>query len=256
VNEGSCEKKMIGRKTGALRAVGRAALVAAFAAIPVAGGLGVLASCGQREIVVQAPKQCELQVVSLTVLASQDLNPTENGDPRPVQLRIYQLKSEIQFSNSSFDEVWKKDKEILKEDIVKVDEISVFPNSRTEVKFERSKDANYVVAAALFRNWKGRSWYTTFELPPDPGKGACGLAVDPAKCPDGGCEDAGAGPILNPKYSVYLEQTRIDVGDDHLDEYPDGGRVQVIHLTSGGGGGGGAGSGAPAGDKAPPAGSK
>ena len=231
--------------TGIVHSVLRGACALALAAMPIGLLAGSLASCGQRDVVVQAPKQCELQIVSLTVLASPFINPTDAGQPRPVQLRIYQLKSSIRLENAPFDAIWKKDKETLETDLVKVDELSVFPDSRTEVKFERAKEALDVVAVALFRNPKGRSWYTVFELPPDPGKGACGISVD---CPDGNC-DAG-GPVLNPKYAVWIDQNRVDVGDDHLDEYPDGGRTQVVSLASGGGGGG-AGSGAPATGPAP-----
>jgi type VI secretion system protein VasD len=241
-----------GRRLG--RAVARTLGVFAVAFVPVAAASTMLASCGQRDIAVLAPKQCELQIVSLTVIASPLINPTVDGAPRPVQLRIYQLKSSIRMDNAPFDAIWKKDKETLGEDIVKVDELSVFPDSRTEVKFERAKDALNVVAVALFRNPKGRSWYTVFELPPDPGKGACGLPVGApsgsADCPDGKCDNADAGPILNPRFSVWIDQNRVDVGDDHLDEYPDGGRTQVIHLSSGGAGSGSpATGGAPAGSK-------
>ncbi len=224
------------------KAFGRALGVVGLACLPVFAVPALLASCGQREIAVIQPKQCELQIVGLTVMASPIINPTEAGETRPVQLRIYQLKSSIRLENASFEQVWKQDKEILKEDIVKVDELSIFPDSRTDVKFERAKDALNVVAVALFRNPKGRSWYTVFELPPEPGKGACGLAVDPASCPDGKCPDGGGAPVLNPKYSVWIDQNRVDVGDDHLDEYPDGGRVQTVHLT-------GASSASPAGSK-------
>jgi type VI secretion system protein VasD len=216
-------------KAGSALFAARALGVLAVAALPIGFAVSIMASCAQREIVVQAPKQCELQVVTLTVLASPFINPTDQGAARPVQLRIYQLKSTIRMENASFESIWKKDKDTLQDDLVKVDELSIYPDSRTDVKFERNKDALDVVAVALFRNPKGRSWYTIFELPPDPGKGACGLNVD---CPEGGQCDTG--PVLNPRYSVWIEQSRVDVGDDHLDDYPeDGGRTTIVHLTSG-----------------------
>ena len=240
------------KRSSVFSSVARGSLILALGAAPVLMAAFGLASCGQREIVaVQAPKACELQMVTLTVIASPMINPTEKGETRPVQLRIYQLKNNIRFENASFQQIWKKDKETLADDLVKVDELSVYPDSRTDVKFERSKDALDVIGVALFRNPKGRSWYTTFELPPDPGKGACGLPVDDPNCPDGKCADAG--PILNPKYAIWIDQNRVDVGDDHLDDYPvDGGRISVIHLSSGGGAPGA--PGAPGGPPGPPGG--
>lgn len=217
-------------KAHPMRFVARALGMLCVVALPVGGAVSIVASCAQREVIVQAPKACELQVVTLTILASAFINPTDQGAARPVQLRLYQLKNTIRLENASFEQIWKKDKDTLQDDLVKVDELSIYPDSRTDVKFERSKDALDVVAVALFRNPKGRSWYTVFELPPDPGKGACGLSVD---CPEGGACDAG-GPVLNPKYSIWIDQNRVDVGDDHLDDYPeDGGRTMVIHLATG-----------------------
>ena len=195
-----------GRRLG--RAVARTLGFLAVAFVPVFAAATVLSSCGQRDIAVLAPKACELQIVSLTVIASPLINPTVDGAPRPVQLRIYQLKSSIRMENATFDQIWKKDKDTLTDDIVKVDELSIFPDSRTEVKFERAKEALNVVAVALFRNPKGRSWYTVFELPPDPGKGACGLPVGApsgsADCPDGKCEGADAGPVLNRSLTIIV----------------------------------------------------
>jgi type VI secretion system protein VasD len=205
-----------------------------------------LSSCKTEILPVKEPKKCDLQVVSLTVISSPLINPTtETGETRPVQLRIYQLTTDTRLQNASFEQIWKKDKETLGEDLVKVDELPIYPNTRTEVKFERDESAQNVVGVALFRNPKGKSWFTVFELPPSPAKGqGCGAP----ECKEGDSCDAGPGPILNPRFSLWLDGTLIEAGDDHLDDVPaDGGRVSIVHLTGGG---------KPAGSAAAPAGSK
>lgn len=160
------------------------------------------------------PEKCKLQILNMTILASNRLNPTEYGEARPVQLRLYQVKSDARFNFADFQDIWKKDQKTLGEDLVAVQELTIYPESRTEVRFERDESALNVVAAALFRNPSGRTWWTTFELPPPPGKGECGMT-----CPNGECE---GGTNLNPQYVVWLDQTRVDDGVDHLDDYPDG----------------------------------
>ncbi len=205
-----------------------------------------VSSCKQEILPVKEPKKCDLQIVTLTVIASPVINPTtETGAARPVQLRIYQLTSDVRIQNASFEQIWKKDKETLQDDLVKVDELPIYPDTRTEVKFERDESAQVVVGVALFRNPKGKSWFTTFELPPSPAKGqACGLGAGGGECKEGETCDAG-GPILNPRFSIWIDGTLIEQGDDHLDDVPaDGGRVSIVHLTGGGKPGG---SGAPAG---------
>ncbi len=193
-----------------------------------------LCGCGGQTIVpVREQKKCEVQVVSLTVVASPNINPTLEGEPRPVQLRLYQLKDDVKLQAATFEQVWKEDAAVLGQDIVKRDDVFVYPNSRTDVKFERDAAASQVIGAALFRNPKGRSWYVAFELPPAPGKGDC---VVP------GCEDGKCGPNLNPKFSMWVDGTRVDDGADHLDDVTDGRRIRVVTLGK---------STAPAGSAAP-----
>jgi type VI secretion system protein VasD len=184
-----------------------------------------LASCTPEVVAVQPPKRCELQLVTLDVIASKSINPTPAGEPRPVQLRIYQLASDIRLQNAAFEEIWKRDADTLKDDLIKVDELSVYPDSRTEVRFERDQAAQYVVGVALFQNPKGRSWYQTFELPPAPGKGACGVTA----CDGPDCADAG--PKLDPRFSIWIDGTRVDTGDEHVDDPPPA-RTQIVTLKA------------------------
>lgn len=187
------------------------------------GAFTGLPACVKDVVAVQPAKRCELQVVTLDVIASKMINPTPEGEPRPVQLRIYQLASDIRLQNASFEEIWKHDADTLKDDLIKVDELSVFPDSRTEVHFERDQSAQAVVAVALFQNPKGRSWHQTFELPPAPGKGACGAPCEGPECD--------AGPKLDPHFSIWIDGTRVDNGDEHTEDPPPG-RTQIVTLKS------------------------
>jgi type VI secretion system protein VasD len=194
-----------------------------------AGAAASFVACKSEILPVKEPKRCTLQTVGLTVLASDRLNPTNEGEPRPVILRIYQLKNDVGLQNAKFEEIWQDDKTALGDDLVKVDELAVYPNSRSEVKFERDDSAGYVVPVALFRNPKGRSWYTVFELPPSPAKGECGVP----ECTGDDCEGKGAGAPPTPRFVVWLDENRVDAGDEHLDDFPSSGRVQVVQLGKG-----------------------
>jgi type VI secretion system protein VasD len=201
----------------------------AFAAGIAAGGLGIACSSSQ-PVIVQSPRSCTLQIVGMTIIASPKINPEEDGSPRPVQLRLYQLKTDTRLLNASFDQLWKDDKGTLQDDLVKVDEFPVYPDTRTEVKFERDPAALFVVGVALFRNPKGHTWWTEFELPPAPGKGDC-MLLDP-KCSGPDCQKDAGGPSLQPHFSIWIDQSRIDDGADHLDEYPDATRIRQLYLRS------------------------
>jgi type VI secretion system protein VasD len=187
--------------------------------------LGALEACGQTIVPVKEPDNCKLQVVNLAILASPRINLANNGEARPVQVRIYQLATDVRLNNASFEQVWKDDKNTLKDDLIKVEELSVYPDSRTDIKFERDEKAQMLAAVALFRTPKGRSWYTVLELPPAPGKGAC-----TANCPSGDCADAGTTPQLNPHFVIWVDGSKIDEGSDRLEDYPEVGRRQEVRL--------------------------
>jgi type VI secretion system protein VasD len=196
---------------------GRAALVLA-GLLSISGVLG----CSTPPAPAKEAGKCTLQIISAGIISSPHINPTEAGEPRPVQVRIYQLKADTRFQNAAFEEIWKKDKDTLQDDLVKVDELSVYPNTRTQVKFERDESAQFMIVAGLFRSPKGKSWFTSFEYPPSPAKGECGAPA----CTTGEC-DAGAGPVSNPRFFIWIDDTRVEDGIEHAGEFPEGGVTTV-----------------------------
>lgn len=177
--------------------------------------LGLLVSafgCGKTPP-AEEPEACDRQVVTAAVISSEHINPAESGDPRPVQLRLYQLKNDVGFRNSTFEQVWKEDEAKLGDDLLDRQEFPVYPNARKEIEFERNPEAQYIVAAGLFRTPKGKQWFKAFELPPPPGEEACG-----ANCVDGECDEP---PELNPKLYVRVDGTRVQDGSDWADYFPE-----------------------------------
>jgi type VI secretion system protein VasD len=202
------------------------AAVAAFVCVTALAALSCVTAvgCGQTVVLPKEPEKCNLQVVNFAIMASPRLNPSESGEARPVQLRIYQLANEVQFNNASFEKIWKDDKATLGADLIKVEETSVYPDSRIDTRFERDEKALVVVVAALFRNPRGRTWYTAFELPPAPGKGECGLL----ECDGGACKPKDQKAKLSPQFYVWLDGYRVDDGEDRLEEYPAAGRRRPV----------------------------
>jgi type VI secretion system protein VasD len=170
---------------------------------------------------VEAPKPCDKQIVTLDLYAAGNVNPNENGNPRPVVIRLYQLQSEINMTNARYDDVLLKRDEALAVDVMKVDEVTVFPNDHLQVKFERIKEASHLAGVALVHGPKGQSWKTFYEFPPAPGDVQCG----------GRAEDAGAG-VADPRTAFFLESSKIDNGSQ-FDEsmFPNARPVKKISLS-------------------------
>jgi len=180
-------------------------------AVVLWAALNVIA-CSKQPAAEQ-PEPCDRQVLTAAIISTAHINPEENGEARPVQLRLYQLKNDVSFRNSSFEEVWKADEGKLGEDLLDRQEFPVYPDDRKKVDFERNPEAQYLVAAALFRTPRGKQWFTTFELPPPPGQEACG-----ASCVDGICEKP---TDLNPKLYIRVDGTRVTDGSDWSDSFKD-----------------------------------
>jgi type VI secretion system protein VasD len=164
---------------------------------------------------------CEVQMVTLNIYAADNINPNEAGNPRPVVVRLYQLKGDVRLLNASYDDVLLKDKEVLADDIMKMDEVGVFPNDLVEVKFERIKEASFLAGVALFHSPKGQSWKTFYEFPLPPGEASCA-----------GRE--GATPETDPRAAFYIESTKIDNGSQ-FDEtmFPNASPTKKITLPKG-----------------------
>lgn len=187
----------------------------------VAAGIvavGLALGCGSPPPAkVAKPKLCELKQLKASVITSARVNLSEEREARPVQLRIYQLKNDTRFLNARFDGVWRDDAATLGDDLLKVDEVPVYPNSRIELRVEREGEARFLVAAALFRNPKGRSWFTSFEFP---------------EASTEFCEND-SGEATTPEFFVWVEDTRVEDGSAHADEFPEGaGRVMALSAPS------------------------
>jgi len=183
----------------------------------VVGSLGM--GCGQAPPPA-APKPCDVQIVTLRIYAADNINPNENQNPRSVVIRLYQLKDEMRLQNASYDEVLLTDDEVLGDDIVKEDDVTVFPNDLVEIKFERAKEATVLGGVALFHGPKGQSWKTFYAFPLMPGEAQCA-----------GREADGGPAQTDPRVSFFVESTKLDNGSE-FDEsmFPNATSVRKVNL--------------------------
>lgn len=180
-------------------------LVSACAGSGLLGGALLVVSigsgCGPAPPPPEEPKPCDKQIVTLDIYGAGNINPNESGNPRPVVVRLYQLASDLNLQNARYDDVLLRAEETLGKDVMKQDDVTVFPNDHLQVKFERNKEASFLGGVALFHGPKGQSWKTFYEFPLPPGEAACG----------GREEKAGKG-VADPKTAFFIESAKIDNG--------------------------------------------
>ncbi len=179
-------------------------LASACAGTSLLGGallvVSIAAGCGPAAPPPEEPKPCDKQIVTLDIYGAGNINPNESGNPRPVVVRLYQLQSDLNLQNARYDDVLLRAEEVLGKDVVKQDDVTVFPTDHLQIKFERIKEAGFLGGVALFHGPKGQSWKTFYEFPLPPGEAACGGRDAPGK------------PVADPKTAFFIESAKIDNG--------------------------------------------
>ena len=177
--------------------------------------VAALDGCTHTTTPAEAPKKCPPQNVTVSILASQATNPTATGQPRPVVVRLYQLKDDERLYGAAFEQMWHEDKATLGEDLVKVDEIQVYPASRTDVQFPRPEPVRHLAAVALFTQPQGQSWFSVFDLPAPPEDGKCSEKA----CREDDDECIGRAASA-PHYAFWIDRNTVDDGVEHLEDFP------------------------------------
>jgi type VI secretion system protein VasD len=129
--------------------------------------------------------------------ASTRANAGVDGGGVPVQVRLYQLKSEARLMNALFEDVWKDDAATLGEDLLGVREITVFPSQTQEVQLEQLPESRVLSAVALFRDSPGRDWFVNYDLQPPKAEPPC--------------------PPPEPRISIWLDRMKIQDGEGRVD---------------------------------------
>jgi len=168
------------------RAMSIAALIAALAFVGCSSAHRPAAKQGE------APKACEAKNPVLTISASERSNASTGGQGRPVQVRIYQLKSDARLKNAKFEEIWQGDAAALQTELVKMDEYTVYPGQTKQVTVTPSPDARTLAAVALFREPQGKSWFLTYDLEPPKKEPPC--------------------PASEPQISIWIDRMQIEDG--------------------------------------------
>ena len=108
---------------------------------------------------------CASPSLKFGVSSTADINRNEYGEPLAVVVRIYQLKDRRAFESASFEELWKQDFQILGNDLVMKEEITMDPAYQRHIELPRHDQAEYLAAMAVYRQPDGASWRDVAKMP-------------------------------------------------------------------------------------------
>jgi len=142
------------------------------------------------------PEKCVAPRPHVTITASAQVNAGPDGRGLPVQVRVYQLKSEAKLLNAFFEEMWNEAAKTLAEDLVSVRELTAFPGQTQQFDLDQSPDSRVLAAVALFREPRGKDWFVSYEL---------ALAKQEPPCPPS-----------EPRISIWLDRMKIQDGEGRV----------------------------------------
>jgi type VI secretion system protein VasD len=139
--------------------------------------------------------------VSLVIGAGSRVNPNEDGDPLPTVVRVYQMRGDMAVEDLDAGEMWESEKAgDLGEAFLSVDEVTLAPDQQDIRSIPLEEDATHILAAALFREPVGSTWYTVYEIPRRHPESVC--ARDPV-----------GKNIPDPCFFVFLDRSEVSGGE-------------------------------------------
>lgn len=125
------------------------------------------------------PKPCQAVPLTLALTATQRSNALSSGEGRPVQVRVYQLKSDARLRTASFEDVWQTDTKALEGEVVSSEQHTIFPGEKKSITVQPKPDAAFLGIVALFREPQGKDWFLTYEIAPPKSQPPCPTKADP-----------------------------------------------------------------------------
>jgi type VI secretion system protein VasD len=125
------------------------------------------------------PKPCQAVPLTLALTATERTNALSGGEGRPVQVRIYQLKSDARLRTASFEDVWQNEAKALEGEVVSSEQHTIFPGQKQSITVQPKPDAAFLGVVALFREPQGKDWFLTYEIAPPKSQPPCPQKADP-----------------------------------------------------------------------------
>jgi type VI secretion system protein VasD len=104
--------------------------------------------------------------IEIALQASDQLNQDEQGASLPTMVLFYQLKSAAKVDTADFEDIYRRAKESLGEDLLQADELEIVPGQSQTKTLARDKAARTLAVVAVVRRPAGPAWRSIVELPP------------------------------------------------------------------------------------------
>lgn len=116
----------------------------------------VVASCASGPTATETPTR-----LSALIEASSDVNPDFNGEPSPVFVRIYELKSASAFNASTFQGIFESEAETLGTEVINRETVVLKPGTSSSVTMTLQPGSAMMGVVASYQDIDGSTWRAT-----------------------------------------------------------------------------------------------
>lgn len=112
-------------------------------------------------------KREELPVpLEITLGAAERVNPSANGRPSPIAVRLFELTKETKFSTAGYFELTTDDgKAALGEELISSEEFILLPGEVRVIRKQAAPDSRFLGIVAGYRDLSGSTWRALESLP-------------------------------------------------------------------------------------------
>jgi type VI secretion system protein VasD len=152
------------------------AVIALSVAAVVAVGCAKAPPAGPAPMTIAAAPGAKTNA-SMTISVSADANPDRAGRPSPIVVRVYQLKTDAQFSAATFIDVFENEDKALGAERISGNEYVLSPKESRTIDIALSGETRFVGVIAAYRDILNSQWRAVV---PTPKKGLT-IAVERAR---------------------------------------------------------------------------
>ena len=129
-------------------------------------GLTVLSGCGAIGGINRDTSETTIVPDAvIEIVADKALNPDAHGVAKPVQLRIYQMRSKSNFERVGFLDLQEKDDAALASDFVARNELTILPGEKRTLTLKGNPEVKVLGALVAFRDLEKGTWRTIASAP-------------------------------------------------------------------------------------------
>lgn len=94
-----------------------------------------------------------------SLVAAQDINPTVDGRPAPLLVRLYPLRASGAFEGADFFSVYEQGDVLLGADVTApAEEVNLLPGQTKPVALQLSDDTRFIAVLAAYRDVDNATW--------------------------------------------------------------------------------------------------